>query len=110
MTFGTEGCRFESYRAYFHCFLSVGASTPRKASSSNRLCMDGSYLCLALCPLAVYLVALGLVNLSRRPTLVTGSRDITALGLALSGMVIGGPMQLFFPEYAAAQLGPLVWL
>ncbi len=32
-----------------------------------------------------------------------------ALGLALIGLVIVGPMQLFLPEAAAAQFGTVVW-
>jgi hypothetical protein len=32
-----------------------------------------------------------------------------ALGLALTGLIVIGPMQLFFPEMAASQFGPWVW-
>lgn len=71
--------------------------------------MDTFSACLALGPLAIYLVMLGLVNLSPRPLVVNGTREAIALGLALVGLVIVGPMQLFLPEAAAAQFGPLVW-
>ena len=39
-----------------------------------------------------------------------GVRDAAALALAVSGLVIIGPMELFFPFEAAARFGPHVWL
>ncbi|MEN6405007.1 MAG: hypothetical protein ABFC77_00895 [Thermoguttaceae bacterium] len=72
--------------------------------------MDPFRLCLAVGPVAVYLLLLGAVQLSRRPLLVSGGRDAAALALALAGLVIVGPMELFFPFAAAAQLGSQVWL
>jgi hypothetical protein len=71
--------------------------------------MDPLRLSLALGPLAIYLLLLGMLNLSRRPWLVTGGRDAFALGLAVSGLVIVGPMELFFPVMAANDYGPFVW-
>jgi hypothetical protein len=72
--------------------------------------MDPFRLCLALGPVAMYLLLLGAVNGSRRPLLVSGTRDAAALALAVSGLVIVGPMDLFFPFEAAARFGPHVWL
>ncbi len=72
--------------------------------------MDPLRLCLAFGPLAVYLVVIGTLNLARRPLLVSGTRDAATLGLALSGLVIVGPMELFLPEAAAGQYGPYVWV
>lgn len=72
--------------------------------------MDSLRLCLALGPVAMYLLLLGSVNLSRRPLLVSGVRDMATLSLAISGLVIVGPMELFFPFAAAARFGPQVWL
>ncbi|MEE9603741.1 MAG: hypothetical protein V3V75_10575 [Thermoguttaceae bacterium] len=72
--------------------------------------MEPFRLCLALGPVAVYLLLLGVLNLSRRPFLVSGARDTAALGLAVSGFVIVGPIELFFPEAAAVHFGPFVWL
>jgi len=63
--------------------------------------MDPLRLSLALGPLAIYLLLLGTINLSRRPLLVEGCRDAFALGLAVSGLVVIGPMELFFPFMAA---------
>lgn len=67
-------------------------------------------MCLALCPVAVYFLLLGWINLGKRPMLVSGARDSAALGLALAGFVIVGPLQLFLPENAATQFGGYVWL
>ncbi len=71
--------------------------------------MQAFSFCAALGPLAAYLFLLGIINLSRRPLVVSGFRETAALGLALSGFVIVGPMQLFMPEPAAAYFGSLVW-
>jgi hypothetical protein len=64
------------------------------------------HLCLALGPVAIYLLLLGAINLGRRPWVVSGGRDVAALGLAVSGLVLVGPMTLFFPESTAAHFGP----
>ena len=68
------------------------------------------HFCLALGPVAIYLLLLGAVNLSRRSLLVSGARDAAALALAVSGMVIIGPMELFFPFESAVKLGDYVWI
>ncbi len=72
--------------------------------------MDTFSACVALLPLAIYLLLLGAINLAGRPLVVTGTREILALGLAVCGLVIVGPMQLFMPEGAAAWFGGVVWL
>lgn len=71
--------------------------------------MDPLRLALALGPVAIYLLLLGAVNLSRRPLLVSGARDTLALGLAVAGLVLIGPIELFFPVMAAMLFGPYVW-
>ncbi len=72
--------------------------------------MDPFRLCLALGPVAIYVLLIGALNLSRRPFLVAGHRDAAALGLAISGLVMVGPLELFFPHAAAAHFGPVVWV
>ena len=67
-------------------------------------------VCVALGPLAVYLLFLGGVNLLRRPCLVSGTRDTAALALAVVGLVMIGPAELFFPLAASIRLGPFVWV
>ena len=71
-----------------------------------RWTLDLFRLCVALGPVAIYLVMLGALNLSRRSLLVTGTRDAAALGLAVSGLIIVGPLELFFPDVAVSRLGP----
>jgi hypothetical protein len=68
------------------------------------------FLCLSLLPLAIYLVAIGLINLRRRPLVMAGSQDVNLLGLALIGLAVAGPLELFLPETAAFRFGPWVWL
>jgi hypothetical protein len=64
------------------------------------------HLCLALGPIAIYMLLLGVINLARRPWVVSGGRDVAALGLAVSGLAFVGPMALFYPESSAAHFGP----
>lgn len=71
--------------------------------------MDTFSACVALGPLAIYLLFLGAINLSRRPLVVSGTRETLSLGLALAGLAIVGPMQLFMPQEAATRFGPYVW-
>ncbi len=72
--------------------------------------MEPFAACLAFGPLAIYLVFVGLLNLARRPVVLGGARETLALGLALGGLVVVGPLQLFMPLEAAAQFGAYVWL
>lgn len=72
--------------------------------------MDSFRLCVALGPLAIYLFLLGAMNLSRRPFLVTGARDLAALGVGVSGMMLVGPIELLLPEGAANAYRAYVWV
>jgi len=72
--------------------------------------MDSLHLLIALGPVATYLLVLGLINLSPRPLLTTGARDAAALAIALAGVMIAGPMELFLVEEAAVLYGVWVWL
>jgi hypothetical protein len=72
--------------------------------------MDSFRLCVALGPLAIYLLLLGAINLSRRPFLVTGGRDLAALGVAVSGMMLVGPIELLLPQDAVNLYRAYVWL
>jgi hypothetical protein len=58
----------------------------------------------------MYLLLLGAINLSRRPLLVSGVRDAASLALAVSGLIVIGPMDLFYPFAAEKWFGPHVWL
>lgn len=80
-------------------------------ATSNRLtALDPLHFCIAVLPLAVYLLLIGLLNLRRTPFVTSGARDAAALCIGISGMVVAGPMELFMPQAAASQYGSLVWL
>ena len=72
--------------------------------------MDPLHFCIGVAPLSVYFLMIGLINLKGRPFVTTGARDAAALGIGVCGLVIAGPMELFFPEGAASQFGGYVWL
>ncbi len=71
--------------------------------------MDPFRLCLAFGPVAVYCLLLAGVHLTRRPLVVSGIRDTAALGIAVAGMVLVGPVELLLPYASAAVFGPNVW-
>ena len=70
--------------------------------------MDSFHFCVAVAPLSVYFVLLGLLNLRGKPFVTTGARDAAALGIGISGLMVAGTMELFFPESAASQYGSFV--
>ena len=72
--------------------------------------MDPLRLTIAAIPLAAYMLLLGLLNLRRQPLMTTGNSDLATLGLALSGVMLVGPLELFRPEAAVAEMGNYVWL
>ncbi len=72
--------------------------------------MDPLHFCIAVVPLAVYLLLIGILNLRRRPFVTSGARDAAAVGIGICGLMMAGPMELFMPQTAAAQYGSLVWL
>jgi hypothetical protein len=61
-------------------------------------------------PLAVYLITVSFLNIRNRPSVISGAVDFTAMGIAIVGFVLIGPMELFFPNTAAMRLGSWVWL
>jgi len=71
--------------------------------------MDPLHLGIALGPVATYFLVLGVINISSRPVLTSGGRDAAALALALLGLVVTGPMELFLVEEAAVLYGGWVW-
>ncbi len=71
--------------------------------------MDPLRLCLAFGLVAVYMLILGVLNLSRRPWVVSGVRDAAALGLAVFGLILVGPLELFVPSVAMLRYGAYVW-
>ncbi len=63
----------------------------------------------ALAPLSVYLLFLGVVNLSSKQRLLTGRQDFMALSLGISGLIIGGPMQSLLPQAGIIRFGTNAW-
>lgn len=72
--------------------------------------MDPLHFCIAMGPLAVYCILLAAINLRPRPFVTSGTRDTLALGVAISGFAVVGPMELFLPLQAAHRFGALVWV
>ncbi len=72
--------------------------------------MPAVHFAIAAIPVAVYFILVGALRLRTRPLVTTGWRDTLTLGIAASGLVAIGPMQLFFPVKAAAQWHEWVWL
>jgi hypothetical protein len=71
---------------------------------------DPLRLTIALLPLASYCLLLGILNARRKAFITSGGADLATLGVALSGMVFVGPLELFRPEAATAEFGSSVWL
>jgi hypothetical protein len=72
--------------------------------------VDPFRLAIAVVPVAAYVLLLGLLNLRRRPFLTSGGCDLAALGVALSGLMFVGPLELFRPDAATRSFGNYIWL
>jgi len=72
--------------------------------------MPSLHFAIATIPVAVYFILVGGLRLRTRPLVTTGWRDTLTLGIAASGLIAIGPMQLFFPAQAAARWHAWVWL
>ncbi len=55
----------------------------------------------AVLPLGAYLAILGWLHLRRRPALLGGGQDLMLLALAVSGLVMAGPLALVQPALGA---------
>jgi len=60
-------------------------------------------------PLAAYLTLFGFIRLFGKPRVTTGGRDFIAVAIAVSGLVVIGPAELFFPAAAAMLFGVAIW-
>jgi len=72
--------------------------------------VDPLRLAIALVPVSAYVLVLALVNTRRRPFLTSGGSDLAALGVAVSGLMFVGPLELFRPEAATREFGNYIWL
>ena len=50
--------------------------------------MDSLHFCIAVVPLSVYLLMMGLLNLRRHPFVTTGARDAATLGIGVVGCLL----------------------
>ncbi len=65
---------------------------------------------IAFAPLIAYLLAFAIIRIGGFVWVTTGTRDVTAVLVAISGLIVIGPMELFFPNATAALLGGWVWI
>ncbi|MFO0789915.1 MAG: hypothetical protein U0805_10690 [Pirellulales bacterium] len=72
--------------------------------------IDPLRLAIAVVPLTAYGLVIGWINARRRPFLTSGGCDLAALGVAISGLVFVGPLELFRPEAATRSFGDFIWL
>lgn len=72
--------------------------------------IDPFRFCLALGPVAIYLLLLGMLNSFRRPLLVSGTRDTATLGLVVAGLVFVGPIDLLIPVPALIAFRAYAWV
>lgn len=72
--------------------------------------MNALQIAIAAVPLAVYFMLVGSLRVRSRPLVTSGWRDMLTLGIACSGLVAVGPMQLFFPAHAASRWPGWIWV
>lgn len=72
--------------------------------------VDPLRLAIAVIPVAAYGLVLGWINVRRRPFLTSGGCDLVALGVAISGLLFVGPMELLRPDAATRSFGNFIWL
>ncbi|MDX1963302.1 MAG: hypothetical protein SFX18_09125 [Pirellulales bacterium] len=72
--------------------------------------MELTHLAIALFPLALYLMWIGLRGLSRRPLLMRGSTNLALVATAVLGLLLCGPLPLFLPANTITRFGPYVWV
>lgn len=65
---------------------------------------------VAIIPVAIYFLLIGILRMRSRPMVTTGWRDTLTLGIASAGLVAVGPMQLFTPPQAVERWHSWVWL
>ncbi len=65
---------------------------------------------VAIIPVAIYFMLIGVLRLRTRPMVTSGWRDTLTLGIASAGLVAVGPMQLFTPPQAVERWHSWVWV
>lgn len=72
--------------------------------------MDPLHFFIALGPLSAYAALMGWINLRGKPFVTSGARDAAALGVALTGVAVAGPLELFLPESANRWFPGGIWI
>lgn len=72
--------------------------------------MDYLSYAIALAPLGIYWILTGYLYQRANPMLINAAQDSLLFGLGAVGLVLIGPMELFFPNAAYAILGAWTWL
>lgn len=71
---------------------------------------DPLHLAIAVTPLGGYFLILSLMRLWSGPRVVSGIQDTVWVAVAISGLVVAGPLELFMPEAAAVRFHEFVWV
>lgn len=71
--------------------------------------MDYVRYAIALGPIGLYWVLIGYLYQRSHPMLINAAQDTMLFGLGVVGLMVIGPMELFFPVAAYSLLGPWTW-
>lgn len=71
--------------------------------------MDYIRYAIALGPIGLYWVLIGYLYQRSHPMLINAAQDTLLFGLGVVGLVVIGPMELFFPNAAYSLLGAWIW-
>ncbi|MFO0013663.1 MAG: hypothetical protein ACK553_13030 [Planctomycetota bacterium] len=71
--------------------------------------MDYLYYAIALGPIGLYWMMVGYLYQRPHPMLINAAQDTLLFGLGSVGLILIGPMQLFFPNAAYSILGAWTW-
>lgn len=83
---------------------------PLKTTVKKPQMFDPFPALIAFTPLILYLFFLAIVRIGGFAWVTTGGRDLAAVLAAVSGLIVVGPMELFFPNATASFLGVWVWI
>src|SRR5690606_33964116 len=87
----------------------LGTGNRLRLTAAERA-MDSLHFFVAIGPLAAYAALLGVVHVSRRPFVTSGAREAATLGIALTGVAVAGPLELFLPDSANRWFPGGIWI
>lgn len=71
--------------------------------------MDYMHYAIALGPIGLYCVLVGYLYQRPHPMLINAAQDTLLFGMGAVGLIVIGPMELFFPNAAYSLLGAWTW-